>query len=79
MTEAVAPREPAEEGKTLDVFRNSGFLRLWLSQAATQIGGNMVLFGLTIIVFNSTNANTAVSALVLSCLVPAVLDSAGLA
>ena len=36
----------------------------------------MVLFGLTIIVFNSTNSNTAVSALILSFLVPAVLFSA---
>ncbi len=73
--EATVP-EPEEEGGPLAVFRNSGFLRLWLSQAATQIGGNMVLFGLTVIVFNSTGSNTAVSLLVLSFLVPAVLFSA---
>jgi MFS family permease len=73
--EAIIP-EPDEEGGPLAVFRNGGFLRLWLSQAATQIGGNMVLFGLTVIVFNSTNSNTAVSLLVLSFLVPAVLFSA---
>lgn len=72
--EATIP-EP-EEGGPLAVFRNGGFLRLWLSQAATQIGGNMVLFGLTVIVFNSTKSNTAVSLLVLSFLVPAVLFSA---
>ncbi len=36
----------------------------------------MVLFGLTVIVFNSTNSNTAVSLLILSFLVPAVLFSA---
>jgi len=65
-----------EEGGPLAVFQNSGFLRLWLSQAATQIGGNMVLFGLTVIVVNSTNSNTAVSLLILSFLVPAVLFSA---
>ena len=75
MTVETAPLDASETG-TLAVFRNGGFLRLWLSQAATQIGGNMVLFGLTIIVFNSTNSNTAVSALVLSFLVPAVLFSA---
>ncbi len=60
----------------LAVFRNGGFLRLWLSQAATQIGGNMVLYGLTVIVVKSTSSNTAVSALILSFLVPAVLFSA---
>ena len=75
MTVETAPLDAPEAG-SLAVFRNSGFLRLWLSQAATQIGGNMVLFGLTIIVFNSTNSNTAVSALVLTFLVPAVLFSA---
>ena len=55
MTAATTVPEPAEdEGGPLAVFQNGGFLRLWLSQAATQIGGNMVLFGLTVIVFNST-------------------------
>ena len=75
MTAAATIPEP-EDGGPLAVFRNSGFLRLWLSQAATQIGGNMVLFGLTVIVVNSTNSNTAVSLLILSFLVPAVLFSA---
>ena len=59
----------------LAVFRNPPFLRLWLSQAATQIGGNMVLFGLTVII-SENNPNTAVSLLILSFLVPAVLFSA---
>jgi MFS family permease len=66
--------EPA--GDALAVFRNASFLRLWLSQAATQIGGNMVLYGLTVIVVSSTRSNTAVSLLILSFLVPAVLFSA---
>ena len=60
----------------LTVFRNAAFLRLWLSQAATQVGGNMVLYGLTVIVVNSTRSNTAVSLLILSFLVPAVVFSA---
>jgi MFS family permease len=59
----------------LAVFRNRSFLRLWLSQASTQIGGNILLFGLTVIVA-TTQANTAVSLLILSFLVPAVLLSA---
>ncbi len=75
MTEVATAPETAATGP-LAVFSNGGFLRLWLSQAATQIGGNMVLFGLTVIVFNSTNSNTAVSLLILTFLVPAVLFSA---
>ena len=72
--ELLTPEAP--EGGALSVFRNSGFLRLWLSQAATQIGGNMVLYGLTVIVVTSTSSKTAVSLLILSFLVPAVLFSA---
>ncbi|HET7169552.1 MAG TPA: MFS transporter [Candidatus Limnocylindrales bacterium] len=73
-TTPAVPAAPAPEG-ALGVFRNPSFLRLWLSQAATQIGGNMVLFGLTVIV-SETQPNTAVSLLILSFLVPAVLFSA---
>jgi MFS family permease len=76
--ESDAFESDAEEGQgegALAVFRNPPFLRLWLSQAATQIGGNMVLFGLTVII-SENNPNTAVSLLILSFLVPAVLFSA---
>jgi MFS family permease len=66
---------PPDEG-ALAVFRNRPFLLLWLSQAATQIGGNMVIFGLTVIIAKSTGSTTAVSALILTFLVPAVLFSA---
>ena len=75
MSETVAELDEGGAG-ALAVFRNGGFLRLWLSQAATQIGGNMVLYGLTVIVYGSTKSNTAVSFLILSFLVPAVLFSA---
>ena len=54
MTDAGGAAATMEPGGALAVFRNPPFLRLWLSQAATQIGGNMVLFGLTVIVVNST-------------------------
>ena len=67
---------PADGSGPLGVFRNQAFLRLWLSQAATQIGGNMVLYGLTVIVVDNTSSNTAVSLLILSFLVPAVIFSA---
>jgi MFS family permease len=76
--EATPTSEPGGPGSpegALAVFKNRAFLRLWLSQAATQIGGNMVLFGLTVVVSES-QSNTAVSLLILSFLVPAVLFSA---
>ncbi|MBA2382384.1 MAG: MFS transporter [Chloroflexi bacterium] len=63
-------------GSAIDVFRNRPFLLLWLAQAATQIGGNMVIFGLTVIIARSTGSTTAVSALILTFLLPAVLFSA---
>lgn len=66
----------AGEPGGLEVFRNRPFLLLWLSQVFTQIGGNMVLFGLTVIVLDTTQSNTAVSVLILSFLGPAVLLSA---
>jgi len=40
----------SSNGSAIDVFRNRPFLLLWLAQAATQIGGNMVIFGLTVII-----------------------------
>ena len=52
------------------------FARLWFIQASTQIGGNMALYALTILVFATTRSNTAVSALVLSFLIPSILLSA---
>jgi MFS family permease len=58
------------------VFANRPFLLLWLAQATTQIGGNMVLYGLTVIVVSATSSNSAVSALILTFLVPAVVFSA---
>ncbi|HYH91561.1 MAG TPA: MFS transporter [Candidatus Saccharimonadales bacterium] len=75
-TAVPAPPDAVDDGGGLAVFRNPLFLRLWLSQAATQIGGNMVLFGLTVVVVNTSTSNTAVSLLILSFLVPAVAFSA---
>lgn len=64
------------EGSALAVFRNRPFLLLWLSQVATQVGGNMVLYGLTVLVFGETGSNSAVSLLILTFLTPAVVFSA---
>ena len=61
---------------TVPILRDPKFARLWFIQASTQIGGNMALYALTILVFNTTRSSTAVSALVLSFLVPSTLLSA---
>jgi MFS family permease len=76
VTAAPASETPVAGESAIAVLRNRPFLLLWLAQAASQIGGNMVLYGLTAIVFASTRSNSAVSALILTFLVPAVLLSA---
>jgi MFS family permease len=67
--------EPGATG-TAAVLRNRPFLLLWLSQLATQVGSNMVLYGLTVVVLDATKLSSAVSLLFLTFLVPAVLFSA---
>jgi MFS family permease len=58
--------------QTRGVLTNPRFMALFLSQLLTQIGGNMVLFGLTVHVSDLTNSTTSVSVLLLTFLVPAV-------
>src|SRR6476661_7893543 len=58
------------------ILRDPAFGRLWFIQASTQIGGNMSLYALTILVFATTRSNAAVSALVMSFLIPTILLSA---
>ncbi len=60
----------------LAVLRNRGFLALWIAQVVTQVGGNMVLYGLTVEVFSLTHSSTSVSLLILSFLVPSVIFGA---
>jgi MFS family permease len=67
--------EPDSEG-VLAVLANRRFLALWLAQVATQVGANMVLYGLTILISERTNSSSAVSLLILTFLVPAVVFSA---
>ena len=62
--------------RPVPILRDPLFARLWFIQASTQIGGNMALFALTILVFDTTRSNAAVSALVMSFLVPTILLSA---
>ncbi len=67
---------PDDGGSAAAVFANRGFMLLWLSQVATQVGGNMVIYGLTVLIFSLTGSNSAVSFLLLTFLVPAVIFSA---
>jgi MFS family permease len=77
LDEAVRTHDEVEgEPGALDVFRNRPFLLLWLSQAFTQIGANMVMYGLTVIILEATSSSTAVALLILTFLGPAVLFSA---
>src|SRR3954452_19832962 len=62
--------------RSASILRDRKFGRLWFIQASTQVGGNMSLYALTILVFASTRSNAAVSALVMSFLVPTILLSA---
>jgi MFS family permease len=58
------------------LLRDRRFGRLWFIQASTQVGGNMSLYALTILVFATTRSNAAVSALVMSFTIPTILLSA---
>src|SRR4029078_12932316 len=58
------------------LLRDPAFGRLWFIQASTQVGGNMSLYALTILVFATTRSNAAVSALVMSFLIPTIFLSA---
>jgi DHA3 family macrolide efflux protein-like MFS transporter len=62
--------------RAVPILRDPAFGRLWFIQASTQVGGNMALYALTILVFSTTRSNAAVSALVMSFLIPTILLSA---
>jgi MFS family permease len=69
-----AGSRPEESG--LAVLANRPFLLLWLAQLSTQVGGNMVIYALTIVITTSYSSNSAVGVLLLSFLVPAIVFSA---
>jgi MFS family permease len=70
------PRDGQPEGESSNLLANPRFLALYLSQIFTQVGGNMVLYGLTVQVYFLTRSSTSVSILLLVFLVPAVLFGA---
>ena len=68
--------EGPPEGQSSGLLANPRFVALFLSQIFTQVGGNMVLYGLTVQVYVLTHSSTSVSILLLVFLVPAVLFGA---
>jgi MFS family permease len=58
-----------------NILRDPIFGRLWFIQAANQVGGNMALYALTVLVYSSTRSNSAVSALLVSFVLPQILLS----
>jgi MFS family permease len=61
---------PTETART--ILRDPVFARLWFIQAANQIGGNMALYALTVLVYSSTRSNSMVSALLVSFVLPQI-------
>jgi MFS family permease len=69
--------EADQPEQATSVLANKQFLVLFLSQLLTQVGGNMVLFALTLQVYRlSGGSSTSVSILLLTFLVPAVIFGA---
>jgi MFS family permease len=68
-----AAMEPS--GGSRAVLRNRPFLLLWLAQLSTQVGGNMVIYGLILILGASYNS-TAISGEFLCFLLPAIIFGA---
>ncbi len=77
---AVKPHQAAvaedDHPSGMAVLHNRPFLLLWLAQVSTQVGGSTVTYGLTILISTTYNSSSAVGALLLSFLLPAILFSA---
>jgi DHA3 family macrolide efflux protein-like MFS transporter len=57
------------------LLRNRVFARLWFIQAATQVGGNMALYAMTILVFDTSGSTSAVSVLFATYVLPQIVLS----
>ena len=65
------------EGGGIAVLRNRPFLLLWLAQLASQVGGNMVMLGLLVMITSTySGSKVAISVLLLCFLLPAIVFSA---
>ncbi len=66
---------PVRRRESRSLLRNPSFARLWFVQAATQVGGNMALYAMTILVFDTTGSNSAVSVLFATYVLPQIVLS----
>jgi MFS family permease len=66
------PIDTIDAAGARSILRDPVFARLWFIQAANQIGGNMALYALTVLVYSSTRSNSAVSALLVSFVLPQI-------
>ncbi len=62
-----------EQHEITSVFKNRGFLNLWINQILVQLSYNSLNFALIIWVFKLTDSTTAVSALLFAIYLPAVI------
>ena len=62
-----------EKTNFASVIKNPGFLNLWINQILVQLSFNSLNFALIIWVFQLTDSNTAVSALIFAIYLPAVI------
>src|SRR5687768_9635998 len=63
----------SEKSTTSSILHNPGFLNLWFNQLLVQLSYNALNFALIIWVFNLTDSNFAVSALLVAIYLPAVI------
>ncbi|MDD5147556.1 MAG: MFS transporter [Candidatus Daviesbacteria bacterium] len=63
----------SEKTNFASVIANRGFLNLWINQILVQLSFNSLNFALILWVFKLTDSNTAVSALLFSIYLPAVI------
>ena len=78
MSRSGASNRPADVStapRARSILRDPVFGRLWFIQAANQVGGNMALYALTVLVFSTTRSNSAVSALLVSFVLPQIVLS----
>lgn len=72
---ADGPPGAPDRASARSILRDPVFGRLWFIQAANQVGGNMALYALTVLVFATTRSSSAVSALLVSFVLPQIVLS----
>jgi MFS family permease len=71
-----AADQPSDAELGGNVLQNRPFLQLWLAQVSSQVGGNVLMYGLAIFISSTYRSSTAVGAMFLCFLLPAIVFSA---